>query len=70
MLEERMLQKSEDKEPVNIVVDQDDKVSLTLKYDIRAHFDSVKGVHYVQQHDMLASVSSDCQVKLWNIKNI
>ena len=70
MLEERMLQKSEEKEPVNIVIEQDEHASLELKYDIRAHFDSVMGVHYVQQHDILASVSSDCQVKLWNIKNI
>ena len=48
MLEERMLQKSEEKEPVNIVLEKEEQASLSLKYDIRAHFDSVKGVHYVQ----------------------
>ena len=60
MLEERMLQKSEEKEPVNIVVEKEEQVSVELKYDIRAHFDSVMGVHYVQKHDVLASISADC----------
>ena len=40
------------------------------KYHIRGHFDSVRGVHYSQSHQVMASASDDCQVKLWNIKSI
>ena len=46
------------------------EAKVTLKYSVRAHFDSVRGVHYLQQHNILATISEECQIKLWNIQNI
>ncbi len=39
-------------------------------FDIRAHFDSVRDLHFIPSLHTLASVSEDCQVKLWNLKNL
>ena len=44
--------------------------ALQHKYLIRGHFDSVRGMHYCQSLQVIASASDDCQVKIWNIKGI
>lgn len=43
---------------------------IQLRYDIKAHFDVVREMFYLEQMHVLASVSEDCQVHLWNLKNI
>ena len=47
-----------------------DKKILKLKYDIRGHFDAIRGLHYVEPMHLMASVAEDSQIKLWNLKNI
>mmetsp|Transcript_28026 Transcript_28026/g.42385 ORF Transcript_28026/g.42385 Transcript_28026/m.42385 type:complete len:135 (+) Transcript_28026:720-1124(+) len=39
-------------------------------FDIRAHFDSVRDLHYIPSTHTLASVAEDCQLKLWNLNNL
>ena len=41
-----------------------------IKYDIRAHFDVVTDIQFIDSTQMIVSTSEDCLVKLWNIKNI
>ena len=53
-----------------IVFDKTKEARITPRYNIRAHFDSVRDMHFVSSHQIIASVSEDCQVKLWNISNI
>lgn len=43
---------------------------VKLRYDIKGHFDQVREMFYLDQMHILASVSEDCQVHLWNLKNI
>lgn len=43
---------------------------VKLRYDIKGHFDQVRDLFYLDQTHILASVSEDCQVHLWNLKNI
>ena len=43
------------------------EAKMTLKYNVRAHFDSVRGVHCLKQHNTLATISEDFKIKLWNI---
>lgn len=43
---------------------------IKAKYNVRAHFDAVRSMHYSQSIQILATASEDCQIKLWNIKNI
>lgn len=42
----------------------------TAKFTLRSHMDIVRGVQFVPEIDTLASVSEDCTVKLWSLKNI
>ena len=53
-----------------IVFDKSKEQRVMPRYNIRAHFDSVQDIHLVSSHQIIASVSADCQVKLWNINNI
>ena len=43
---------------------------VQIKYDIRAHFDVVTDIQFIDSTQMIVSTSEDCLVKLWNIKNI
>ena len=43
---------------------------IKAKYNVRAHFDAVRCMHYSQSIQILATASEDCQIKLWNVKNI
>jgi striatin 1/3/4 len=43
---------------------------IKLRYDVKGHFDSVREMFYLENMHVLASVSEDCQVHLWNVKNI
>lgn len=43
---------------------------IKAKYNVRAHFDAVRCMHYSQSLQVLATASEDCQIKLWNVKNI
>ena len=43
---------------------------LTLKFNIRGHFDQVRSQHYIKSLQTLATSSDDCQIKLWNFSNI
>lgn len=43
---------------------------VKLRYNVKGHFDSVREMFYLDQLHVLASVSEDCQVHLWNLKNI
>ena len=52
-----------------MVTNRASEARITAKHEIRAHFDGVRGVYYSATLDMMASVSEDCQIKLWNIKN-
>lgn len=78
-LEEKMLANAKDDAPVHDknepeVIDGQSKdakgVNVKPKFDIRAHFDSVRDMIYVNQLNIVASVADDSQVKLWNLKNI
>jgi WD40 repeat protein len=40
------------------------------RYDIKGHFDQIRDMFFMDQIHVLASVSEDCQVHLWNLKNI
>ena len=53
-----------------LVLDKSKEQRVTPRYNIRAHFDSVRDIHFVSSHQIIASVSEDCLVKLWNINNI
>lgn len=44
--------------------------SLTEKFVLRSHMDSVRGAHILSGSDTLATVSEDCMVKLWSLGNI
>jgi len=41
-----------------------------LKYDVKCHFSSVRDMVYMDSINVLASVSEDFQVNLWNLKTI
>lgn len=43
---------------------------IKLRYDVKGHFDTVREMFYIENMHVLASVSEDCQVHLWNLKNI
>lgn len=43
---------------------------IQTKFDIRGHFDAIRDMIYVNQLSVLATVADDCQIKLWNFKNI
>lgn len=43
---------------------------IKLRYDVKGHFDSVREMFYLEHMHVLASVAEDCQVHLWNLKNI
>jgi WD40 repeat protein len=45
-------------------------VNVKPKFDIRAHFDSVRDMIYVNQLNIIAHVADDSQIKLWSLKNI
>lgn len=40
---------------------------ITEKFQFRGHLDSVRGVHFVGQENIMASISEDCTVKLWDL---
>jgi WD40 repeat protein len=46
------------------------KKELNVKYLMRSHMDIVRGVQFISDLDSLATVSEDCTVKLWSLKNI
>jgi len=41
-----------------------------MKFEIRAHFDALRGIHYISGLETLATISEDCSIKLWDFKNI
>ena len=43
---------------------------MAPKYMLKSHVDNVRGIHFVQELDALASISEDCTIKLWNVKNL
>jgi WD40 repeat protein len=43
---------------------------IKLRYNVKGHFDSVREMFYLENMHVLASVAEDCQVHLWNVKNI
>lgn len=43
---------------------------ITSKFEIRGHFDSVRDAHYSQSNEVLATVSEDCQIKLWHTNDL
>jgi len=43
---------------------------VQVKCEIRAHFDGVNCMHFAENVEVLATVSQDCTVKLWNTKNL
>ena len=53
-----------------LVADKSKESRVAPRYNLRAHFDSVRDIHYVSTHQFIASASGDCLVKLWNISNI
>jgi dephospho-CoA kinase len=83
-LEERMIEKKqvlveEEKEALPEVIDGQQApkpaesqvvAKITPKFEMRAHFDSVEGVHYSPSQQVMATVSQDCLVNLWRIKDI
>jgi WD40 repeat protein len=50
------------------VKEEEIKCSLVKKMCLLSHMDSVRGLTYLEQEGILASVSEDCLVKLWNVK--
>ncbi len=46
------------------------KKEIAPKYVLRSHMDIVRGLQFMPEIDVLASVSEDCTVKLWNLQNI
>ena len=44
--------------------------SLEKKSALLSHMDSIRGLTYLDKDQLLASVSEDCLVKLWNLKEI
>jgi WD40 repeat protein len=57
------------KDSKNAQNDEKSKI-VQIKYDIRAHFDVVTDIQFIDSTQMIVSTSEDCLVKLWNIKNI
>lgn len=45
------------------------KYSLAKKVSLLSHMDSVRGLTYLDQDQILVSVSEDCLIKLWDIKD-
>ena len=45
------------------------KKELNARYQFRSHMDIVRGVSIVTEIDSIATVSEDCTVKLWNLKD-
>jgi len=43
---------------------------VNLKYSLAAHFDQVRGAHFMQNNGCIATVSEDCLVKLWSFDKI
>jgi len=79
LLEERLMGEGEAREgreePVlrgEAEEDKQDKQAsgVELKYQLRSHMDSVRGLRFVEAIDSLVSVSEDCTVKLWSIKTM
>ncbi len=44
--------------------------TVGAKYVLHSHMDIVRGVSFVPELEALATVSEDCTVKLWSLKNI
>lgn len=40
------------------------------KYTLKSHMDIVRGLLFVPEIDSLASISEDCTLKLWSLKNL
>ena len=45
------------------------KKLLEKKTSLLSHMDSVRGLSYLDKEGVLASISEDCLVKLWNLKD-
>jgi WD40 repeat protein len=47
-----------------------DVKGVPLKYELRSHMDSVRGLKFVSSIDSLCSISEDCTVKIWSIRSL
>jgi striatin 1/3/4 len=46
------------------------KKEITPKYQLRSHMDIVRGLLFVQDLDVMTSISEDCTLKLWSLNNL
>lgn len=52
----------------NDAIPQLGKKFMQPKCTLRSHFDGVRGVFFTAMEPMLATVSEDCMVKLWDVR--
>ena len=45
-------------------------VELSKKYELKSHMDIIRGVSFVPSVDVMATVSEDCMVKVWNLSEL
>ena len=43
---------------------------VTKRASLHSHMDCVRDLHFVSEHGILATVSEDCNLKLWNLKDL
>ena len=57
---------------INIKDDSKEKANLSFtKYiELKSHLDEVRKLEYLENMDSLISVSEDCLIKVWSLKNI
>jgi len=46
------------------------KKLLEKKLSLLSHMDSIRGLTFIEKYGVLASISEDCLVKLWNLKDM
>lgn len=46
------------------------KTQIQAKFELRSHMDTIRGLLFVPEIDTLTSISEDCTVKLWSVRNL
>ena len=46
------------------------KTALIPRVSLRSHFDSIRDIKFCQDDQLLVSVSEDCMMKLWDVKQL